>query len=158
MAHRLALVVALLPLLGAASLRAWLRPAPPPPGCLPVALGVPPRHWLGCLVGEGVERAQALPVQGPRRVAGPGSPTGMRPLADEERLLLGLPLDLNSARPEALAFVPGLSRSLAVAVAADRTNRGPFERVDDLRRVSGIGEKRLEKARGTLFVGGAVGP
>jgi competence protein ComEA len=134
MAHRLALVVALLPLLGAASLRAWLRPPPPPPGCSPVALGVPPRHWLGCVAGEGV---------------------AARPLADEELLLLGLPLDLNSARPEALAFVPGLSRILAVAVAADRTNRGPFERVDDLRRVSGIGEKRLEKARGTLFVGGA---
>jgi hypothetical protein len=131
MAHRLALVIALVPLLLAAPSRGWLRPAKRPDGCAPVARGEPPRHWLACL-------------------SGPAWPA--RPLADEERLLLGLPLDLNSARPEALAFVPGLSRRLAVAVAADRSARGRFESVDDLRRVAGIGEKRLAQARGSLQV------
>jgi competence protein ComEA len=131
MAHRLALVVALVPLLLAAPSRAWLRPAPRPPGCAPVTRGEPPRHWLACLAGT------AWPA---------------RPLEDEERLLLGLPLDLNTARPEALAFVPGLDRRLAVAVATDRAARGRFESVDDLRRVSGIGEKRLARARDALRV------
>jgi competence protein ComEA len=131
MAHRLALVVALVPLLLAAPFRAWFRPAPRPPSCELVPMGEPPRHWLACV-------SQSRPPA--------------RPLADEERLLLGLPLDLNSARPEALAFVPGLSRRLAVAVAADRTSRGRFDRVDELRRVGGIGEKRLALARGALFV------
>jgi DNA uptake protein ComE-like DNA-binding protein len=37
-------------------------------------------------------------------------------------------------------------------VATDRTNRGPFERVESLRRVGGIGEKRLALARTSLFV------
>ena len=132
MAHRLALVVALVPLLLAAPSPAL---APPRRRARPAAhrwpRGEPPRHWLACLPGR-------------------GQPA--RPLADEERLLLGLPLDLNTARPEALAFVPGLSRRLAVAVAADRTSRGRFERVDELRRVGGIGEKRLAQARGALFV------
>jgi competence protein ComEA len=131
MAHRLALVVALVPLLLAAPSRGWLRPAPRPAGCAAVTRGEPPRHWLACL---------------------PGPAWPSRPLADEERLLLGLPLDLNTARPEALAFVPGLSRRLAVAVAADRTARGRFESVDDLRRVGGIGERRLAQARGALEV------
>jgi competence protein ComEA len=129
--HRLALVVVIVPLLLAAPLRAGLRPAPRPPGCAPLPAGEPPRHWLAC---------------------DPGTGPPLRPLADEERLLLGLPLDLNTARPEALAFVPGLSRKLAVAVAADRTWRGPFGRVEELRRVEGIGEKRLDRARGALFV------
>jgi competence protein ComEA len=93
---------------------------------------VPPRHWLAC---------------------GSGPAAAARPLADEERLLLGLPLDLNRAGPEALAFVPGLSRRLAAAVATDRSSRGRFERVEELRRVGGIGEKRLAQARERLFVG-----
>jgi competence protein ComEA len=131
MARRLALAVTLALLLLAAPLRTALRPAPRPPGCRPGPAGTPPRHWLACRTGP--------------------APAG-RALADEERLLLGLPLDLNTARPEALAFVPGLSRRLAVAVAADRTSRGRFDRVEALRRVGGIGEKRLALARSALFV------
>jgi competence protein ComEA len=131
MAHRLALVVALVPLLLASPFRAWFRPPARPAGCRPVPVGEPPRHWLACA----------------SRWREPD-----RPLADEERMLLGLPLDLNSARPEALAFVPGLSRRLAAAVTADRTSRGRFERVEELRRVGGIGEKRLAQARTALIV------
>jgi competence protein ComEA len=85
-------------------------------------------------------------------VGGEGASPASRPLTDEERLLLGLPLDLNRASPEALAFVPGLSRRLGVAVATWRTNRGPFESVEELRRVGGIGEKRLAQARASVFV------
>jgi competence protein ComEA len=139
MARRLATLLLLLPVLLAAPLKVWLRPDPVPAGCRPLPLGEPPRHWLAC--------APAVSATG----AGPTA--GTRPLADEERLLLGMPLDLNSASPVALAFVPGLSRRLGVAVAAYRTNRGPFESVEDLRRVGGIGEKRLALARGRLFVG-----
>jgi competence protein ComEA len=131
MSHRLALILLLAPLLLTAPLRAWLRPGPRPLGCVPTPAGEPPRHWLAC---------------------GPGSRPPSRPLADEERLLLGLPLDLNLARPEALAFVPGLSRRLAAAVATDRASRGRFDGVEDLRRVGGIGERRLEQARGAIFV------
>jgi len=131
MARRLALLVALVPLLLAIPARRWLRPAPRPAGCVPTPAGQLPRHWLACL---------------------PRPATPARHLADEERLLLGLPLDLNTAGPEALAFVPGLTRRLAVAVAADRSSRGRFEAVDELRRVSGIGEKRLEQARSALMV------
>jgi competence protein ComEA len=131
-AQRLALSVALLAVLLGAPLRARLRPAAPPPDCALLPLGQPPRHWLAC---------------------GSGPAGATRPLADEERLLLGLPLDLNRAGAEALAFVPGLSRRLAAAVATDRSSRGRFERVEELRRVGGIGEKRLAQARDRLFVG-----
>jgi len=137
MARRLALLLLLLPPLLVAPLRDGLRPPPRPPACLPAPAGSPPRHWLPCA---------------PAHQPGEEGAGARRPLEDEERLLLGLPLDLNRARPEALAFVPGLTRRLAVAVAADRTIRGPFEQVEALRRVGGIGEKRLAQARGSLFV------
>lgn len=128
---RFAHLVVLIVVLAAAPLSARLRPSPRPAACVPAPAGGPPRHWLACAPEPG---------------------RGARPLADEERLLLGLRLDLNAAGPEALAFVPGLGRRLAAAVAADRSSRGPFSSVEELRRVSGIGEKRLAQARERLFV------
>ena len=110
-------------------------PRPPTP-CRAEGRGQPPRHWLGCAADPG-------PARGP---------------ADDERLLLGLPLDLNRAGAPALAFVPGLSARLALAVVEDRTRRGPFGAVEDLVRVDGIGPVRLEKARGTLTVDPDVAP
>jgi competence protein ComEA len=129
--RRLALLALLLAVAAAAPASSRLRPGARPDGCVPAPAGEPPRHWLACAHGPA---------------------TRTRPLADDERLLLGLPLDLNASAPEALAFVPGLGRRLAAAVAADRSSRGPFSSVEELRRVSGIGEKRLAQARERLYV------
>jgi competence protein ComEA len=105
------------------------RPAPARP-CSGEGRGQLPRHWLGC-------------------AADPGPP---RALADEERLLLGLPLDPNTASARALAFVPGLSPRLAEAVVEERAARGPFTSVEDLRRVMGVGPGRLGQARAALRI------
>jgi competence protein ComEA len=105
------------------------RPAAAGP-CSPEGRGRAPRHWLGCVADPG-----------PRR-----------DLADEERLLLGLPLDPNRAGARALAFVPGLTPGLARAVVADRQARGPFGAVEDLARVEGVGSQRLARARQALVV------
>jgi competence protein ComEA len=134
--RRLATLLLLALLGGPSLLRARLaRPAPPVP-CRPEGRGQPPRHWLGCATDPG-------PARGP---------------ADDERLLLGLPLDLNAAGAPALAFVPGLSARLAREVVEDRARRGPFGAVDDLRRVDGVGAVRLERARGALSVEPDVAP
>jgi competence protein ComEA len=127
------LLARLLLLLGLAvppALRALAaRPGAAPP-CRVEGRGAPPRHWLGCAADPGPRRG----------------------LADDERLLLALPIDPNTAAPRHLAFVPGLSRRLALAVAEDRTLHGRYASVDDLRRVGGIGPTRLAQARGALEV------
>jgi competence protein ComEA len=125
----LALVLALV--LAAPALRAALEIPPAPRDCAPAGRGRPPRHWLGCEADRGPSRA----------------------LTDDERLVLGLPLDPNVAGARALAFVPGLSRSLAAAIVADRQARGRFRTVAELRRVRGIGPKRLARAREHLAIG-----
>lgn len=86
---------------------------------------MPPRGWIGCA----------------------SDPGPSRPLAGRERLLVGLPVDVNAASAEDLADVPGLSARLAAEVIADRARRGPFAAVDDLIRVRGIGPARLAQAR-----------
>jgi len=132
MALRLAHLLLLALLSGPAALR-WLagRPEGPPAACAPEGRGVPPRHWLGCAADPGPSRG----------------------LSDEERLLLGRPLDPNTAGARALAFVPGLTRPLAEAIVEERRRGGPFAAVEDLRRVRGIGEKRLARARRALAPG-----
>jgi competence protein ComEA len=67
-----------------------------------------------------------------------------------ERVLFGLAVDLNTATAEDLAAVPGITPRLAATIVADRAGRGPFQGVEDLERVRGIGPKRLDRARAHL--------
>jgi competence protein ComEA len=90
-----------------------------------------PRHWLGCAADPGPARA----------------------LAGDEQLVLGLPIDPNTAGTRELAFVPGLSRRLAAEVVEERRLHGPYTSVEDLLRVRGIGPRRLEAAAPHLRVG-----
>jgi len=130
MAPRLARALLLLALAIPPGLRALAACRGPAAACQVEGRGEPPRHWLGC-------------------AADPGPPRG---LAGEERLLLRRPLDPNTAAPRHLAFVPGLTRRLAEAIAEDRQLHGPYGALEDLRRVGGIGPKRLEQARASLAV------
>jgi competence protein ComEA len=129
-ARRLALAALLAAVLAAAPLRAVLETPGPPRPCAPEGRGDVPRHWLGC----------------------PADPGPRRALAADERLVLGLPLDPNTAGSRELAFVPGLSRRLAAEVVEDRRLHGPYAQVADLLRVRGIGPKRLEAAAPHLQV------
>lgn len=131
MPHRLALAFALLCVLLAAPARRWAELPSPARRCPPAGRGAPPRHWLGCAADPGPQRD----------------------LADDERLVLGLPLDANRAEERVLAFVPGLSRRLAADLVADRRAHGPFGTVEDVLRVRGVGPKRLARAAAYLAVG-----
>jgi competence protein ComEA len=100
------------------------------PSCVPEGRGAVPRHWLGCAADPG-----------PRRT-----------LSAEERLVLALPVDPNTAGERALAHVPGLTPRLARAIVEHRRVHGPFRSVEGLLDVKGIGPRRLERARARLVV------
>jgi competence protein ComEA len=119
-------------LLAALLAPALLRHAPSalPRSCPPEGRGAAPRRWLGCATDPG-----------PRRE-----------LFGDERLLLGLPLDVNRSAARELAFVPGLSRALAAEVVAERSRGGEFGSPEELLRVHGIGPRRMERARPFLVV------
>jgi competence protein ComEA len=53
-------------------------------------------------------------------------------------------VDLNRADETALEALPGIGPKTAARIVADREANGPFGAVEDLMRVSGIGEKKLE--------------
>lgn len=68
------------------------------------------------------------------------------PLGPAARLMMGVPLDVDTASPEALALVSGIGPRLAARIVEDREARGPFGGAAGLERVRGIGPKLAARA------------
>src|SRR5262245_55281109 len=62
------------------------------------------------------------------------------------------PVDLNTADSATLESVPGIGKSLSQRIVAFREKNGPFQSVDDLLKVQGVGEKSIQKLRPYLTV------
>ncbi|HKQ60890.1 MAG TPA: helix-hairpin-helix domain-containing protein, partial [Candidatus Polarisedimenticolaceae bacterium] len=54
-------------------------------------------------------------------------------------------VDLNKATEAELIELPGIGPAMAKRIVEFRQQHGAFERVEDLLKVKGIGEKSLEK-------------
>lgn len=59
-------------------------------------------------------------------------------------------ISINSADAEQLDAIKGVGPSTAAAIVEDREANGPFETIEDLMRVSGIGEKKFEALKGQI--------
>jgi competence protein ComEA len=58
-----------------------------------------------------------------------------------------LKIDINSANWIEFLQLDGIGETLARRIVADRDERGPFQSVEDLTRVRGLGEKMIERFR-----------
>ncbi|GIN66460.1 hypothetical protein J41TS2_18810 [Bacillus sonorensis] len=61
-------------------------------------------------------------------------------------------VNINTASPEELQAIPGVGPSKAEAIAAYREENGPFQGIEDITNVSGIGEKTFEKIKSSISV------
>ena len=75
------------------------------------------------------------------------SASAAKPAASEAR-----PIDINTADGAAFETVPGIGKSLSARILTFREKNGPFQSVDDLLKVQGIGEKSIQKLRPYLTV------
>jgi len=66
-------------------------------------------------------------------------------------------VDLNRAGQEELESLPGVGPHLAAQIMEYREKLGPFQRVEDLMNVRGIGEKKFEQLRDLVKVGKQTG-
>ncbi|MCP5419383.1 MAG: helix-hairpin-helix domain-containing protein [Gammaproteobacteria bacterium] len=68
-------------------------------------------------------------------------------------------IDINTATAEELAAtLDGVGPAKAAAIVEYRKAQGPFQSVDDLAKVKGIGEKTVENNRSKLSVGDTATP
>jgi len=61
-------------------------------------------------------------------------------------------VDVNTADLAELDLLPGIGPALRQRIIDSRTADGPFESIDDLQRVSGIGPRTVEKLRPLTIV------
>jgi competence protein ComEA len=74
-------------------------------------------------------------------------------MAADKRLALGIAIDINRATLEELVLIPGIGEKTAERIVEDRQLNGTFLKLEELTRVKGIKEKRLEKFRRYLCIG-----
>jgi len=68
------------------------------------------------------------------------------------------PLNLNAAAQQALEALPGIGPALSQRIIEYRSDRRPFQRVEELRRVRGIGPKTLADLRPLVQVSSSDAP
>jgi competence protein ComEA len=73
-------------------------------------------------------------------------------MSGERLLTLGLALDLNTAKAHDLEALPGVGPVLAQRIIEYRQSRGPFQKIDDLLSVHGIGKKKLGQIKSMITV------
>ena len=76
----------------------------------------------------------------------PGTKSGLQPKAP------GRAIDPNRSSQEDLETLPGIGPVLAQRIIAYRRAHGPYKKIADLRKVSGIGPKKLEKIKPYLTI------
>ncbi len=86
----------------------------------------------------------------------PGEPgSAAVPGADGENLSLASEQDrvnINTASRAELETLPGIGAVKAASIVSYRERHGPFQRIEDLVKVSGIGEKTVENIRDLITV------
>lgn len=66
--------------------------------------------------------------------------------------VLAAQVNLNTASAAELEALPGIGATKAEAIVSDREANGPFDSVEDLARVSGIGDKTVDRLRDSVSV------
>ena len=120
---------------------------------LTAALGFLLGLGLAFLAGRGGEpRSYTISVQRQSPAAEIEAPA-----AEEAEAVPQGPVDINAASLEELDTLPGIGPALAQRIIDYRTENGPFQTLEDLTKVRGIGPATLEELRGLAVAGAAEG-
>ena len=75
-----------------------------------------------------------------------------REASQEEILAEARTLNLNAAAEEELTALPGIGEELARRIVEYREEHGPYGDIEDIMKVSGIGEGKFEEIRERITV------
>ena len=105
--------------------------------------------------GVNGETRRAPTIRSATTVTLTSSPPGISvdPMSADKRLALGIPIDLNRSSFEDLVLVPGIGEKTAEKIVEERRLNGTFGKLEELVRVKGIKEKRLDRLMKYLCIG-----
>ena len=78
--------------------------------------------------------------------------TNVGRMSGSDLLTLGLKIDPNQASVADLEVIPGIGPVLGKNIVEFREEHGPFQKVEDLVAVKGLGALKLEKMRQHLLI------
>ncbi len=70
-----------------------------------------------------------------------------------EKLVFGLPVDLNEASYDDLTRIPGIGRKTAEAILHYRETAGPLKSLEDLKGITTLGDRKISKMGKYAFAG-----
>lgn len=74
-------------------------------------------------------------------------------IKNNKRLALDMPVDINTSTVDDLMLIPGIGEKTAEKIVSYRTGIGKFRRLEDLKKVKGIKEKRYKKLAKYFYLG-----
>jgi competence protein ComEA len=95
----------------------------------------------------GLETERKDTVSTPTESPSPPALRTKSPVIAPPRRSVTFPIDLNTAAREELLELPGIGDTLAERIVAYRKSHGAFRNVEELRKVKGIGKKRMDRVR-----------
>lgn len=112
---------------------------------------------VSSLATMGVSLSRELRADPAPRLAGfdsvePGIAVAEKPKPSAVRLI-----NVNDAPLSELDLLPGIGPALGQRIIDHRNEHGPFSRIEDLTKVSGIGPRTLEKMRPLITLGESGG-
>jgi competence protein ComEA len=96
------------------------------------------------------ESFRAESVANPSQTPSPTEPKSAKPLPTKR-------IDLNHAQRHELMQLPGVGPATADGILAFRDTNGPFQRLEELRGIRGIGANTVERLRPWLIIDSADG-
>ena len=103
-----------------------------------------------------IQDGEQIIVPSMQQVTGSGAPVSSdsgAPAASSGGAFVNGKVDINTATVDQLQQLNGVGPALAQRIVADRQANGPFKTVEDLKRVSGIGDKKYASLADSICVG-----
>jgi competence protein ComEA len=122
----------------------------------------PPQQNGQLYIGGAVANPGIYPWQEGDTLQALLSDAGVEPGADLSHIEVHIPqrgepaslqkIDINRAEPWLLEALPGIGEVLAQRIVDYRSTNGPFQRIEDLLKVSGIGQATFENMKDFITV------
>ena len=108
---------------------------------------------VGLFLGRNAQSG-TVSVSVPQMIPATAATAATLPAATETVQAVQFPININTAGKDALTQLPGIGEVLAGRIIAYREENGPFQAIEEITKVEGIGEGKAEAILDLISAGG----